>query len=88
MARGTAVPLNRIERVLSFVLGAVTVLTIAALIAIFIAAGAGVDRASGVWPVVFILPAIGLPIALVLAVVLIVVMGTRRRRIAAGDARQ
>jgi ABC-type multidrug transport system permease subunit len=88
MARGTAVPLNRIERVLSFVLAAVTALTIAALIAIFIAAGTGVDRGSGVWPVVFILPAIGLPIALVLAVVLIVVMGTRRRRIAAGDAGQ
>lgn len=86
MANGTAVPLNRIERVLSFVLGAVTALTIAALITIFVGAAADADRATGVWPVVVVLPAIGLPIALVLAVVLIIVMGTRRRRLAADDA--
>jgi ABC-type polysaccharide/polyol phosphate export permease len=88
VAQGTAVPLNRIERILAFVLAAVAGLTIIALIAVFVAGAAGVDRTSGIWPVVFLLPAIGLPIMLIVGIVLIVVMGTRRRRLAAGDARK
>ncbi len=86
MARGTAVPLNRIERILAFILASVAGLTIVSLVALFIGAAAHVDRSSGIWQIVFFLPAIGLPIALVVAVVLIIVMGIRRRRLAADDA--
>jgi uncharacterized BrkB/YihY/UPF0761 family membrane protein len=86
VARGTAVPLNRIERILAFMLGAVVVLTIASVVAIFIGGAAGAAETGGIWPVLRLLPAIGLPIALVLAIVLIIVMGVRRRRLAADDA--
>jgi uncharacterized membrane protein len=89
VARGTAIPLNRIERILAFVLGAVAVLTVAAIVALLIGRAAGVTALStGIWPVVGILPLLGLPIVLVLAIVLIVVMGVRRRRLAADDARR
>jgi uncharacterized membrane protein len=89
VARGTAIPLNRIERILAFVLGAVAVLTVAAIVALLIGRAAGVTALSaGIWPVVGILPMIGLPIVLVVAIVLIVVMGIRRRRLAADDARR
>jgi hypothetical protein len=86
MAKSTAVPLNRTERVLAFVLAAVTGLTIVAIVALLVARAAHVaDLGSGVWPVVAILPLVGLPAALVLAIVLIIVMNTRRRRLDAGQ---
>jgi hypothetical protein len=86
VARGTAVPLNRTERILAFILAAVAGLTVLDMVVLFIGRAAGADPASGVWPVILTLPLLGLPIALVLAIVLIVVMGTRRRRLAADDA--
>jgi hypothetical protein len=86
VARGTAVPLNRIERILAFMLAAVVALTIASVVAIFIGGAVGATETAGIWPVLRILPAIGLPIALVLAIALIIVMGVRRRRLAADDA--
>lgn len=89
MARGTAVPLNRIERILAFVLASVAGLTVVSIVALLIGRAAHVtDLSAGVWPVVAVLPLIGLPIALVLAIVLIIVMNTRRRRLAADDARK
>ena len=89
MARGTAVPLNRIERILAFVLAAVAGLTVLSIVALLVGRAAHVtDLGVGIWPVVAVLPLIGLPIALVLAIVLIIVMNTRRRRLAADDARE
>ena len=89
MARGTAVPLNRIERILAFVLAAVAGLTVLSIVALLVGRAAHVtDLGVGIWPVVAVLPLIGLPIALVLAIVLIIVMNTRRRRLAAYDARE
>lgn len=86
MAKGTAVPLNRTERVLAFVLAAVTGLTVLAIVALLVARAAHIaDLAGGVWPVVAILPLVGLPAALVLALVLIIVMNTRRRRLDAAQ---
>jgi hypothetical protein len=89
VAQGTAVPLNRTERVLAFVLAGVGALTVAAIVALLVARAAGVsDLSGGLWPTVAVLPLIGLPVLLVLAIVLIVAMSTRRRRLAAGDARR
>jgi hypothetical protein len=85
MAKGTAVPLNRTERVLAFVLAAVTGLTVLAIVALLVARAAAADLGSGAWPVVAILPLIGLPVALVLAIALILLMSTRRRRLDAGQ---
>ena len=87
MANGTAVPLNRIERILAFVLGAVAALTVICIAAVLIGRAVGVtDLSAGVWPVIGLLPLLGLPVALVLAIVLIIAMGIRRRRLAADDA--
>jgi len=89
VAQGTAVPLNRTERILAFALAGIGALTIAAIIALLVARATGMnDLSGGIWPVVAILPLIGLPLMAVLAVALVVTMGTRRRRLAAGDARR
>lgn len=70
---------------LAFVLAAVTGLTLIAIVALLIARAVHVaDLSAGIWPVVAVLPLVGLPIALILAIVLIVVMNTRRRRLDAG----
>jgi hypothetical protein len=69
-------------------LGAIVALTIGSVVAIFVGGAIGADPSSGFWPTVRVLPALGLPIALVLALVLIIVMGIRRRRLAADDARK
>ena len=86
MADNSAVRLNRTERILAFVLAAVAALSIIGILAVFIGRATGTDLSTGVWPVIAIMPFIGLPIALVLAIVFIFVTGTRRRRLAAGDA--
>ncbi len=63
-------------------------MSILAFIAIIIgtALGAGNDGGlgKGVWPVVYILPAIGLPIGFVLIIVLLVTTAVRRGRAAKG----
>ncbi|MDP3209052.1 MAG: hypothetical protein Q8M65_07875, partial [Rhodoglobus sp.] len=52
-----------------------------AFLAIVIGTGIGVTNFSGgVWPAVIVLPAVGLPIGIVLMIVLIVVSGLRRGR--------
>jgi uncharacterized membrane protein len=88
VARGTAVPLNRTERIAAFVVGAVGVVTVLDLIALLIGRGAGADVSQGVWPIVAVLPGIGLPLLLIALVVLIVLMVLRSRRLAADDARR
>jgi len=66
-------------------LGGVTAITVISIVALLVGRAAHVsDLSTGVWPVVAVLPLIGLPIALVLAIVLIAVMNTRRRRLDAG----
>ena len=85
MADNSAVRLNRTERILAFVLAAVAGLSIIAILAVLVGRLTHAELGAGVWPVVAILPFIGLPVALVLAIVFIIVTGTRRRRLAAGD---
>ena len=75
-------PLNRIERILAFVIGSVGGLSILAIVAIFIGRAANVSFTGGVWPAVAILPEIGLPITIVLLVVFLVVTTVRRGRLA------
>jgi len=88
VARGTAVPLNRIERIVAFVLGAIGGLTVLDLVVLLIARVAGADFRQGIWTVVAVLPGIGIPILFIALVVFIVLMVLRARRLAADDARQ
>ena len=85
MANDTAVPLNRIERILRNMIASSAGLSIIAIIATIIARSAGVDTREGVWLTIAVLPFIGLTIALVLIIVFIVVSVVRRRRLARDD---
>ena len=84
MAENTAVPLNRIERVLAFMIASVAGLSVLAIIAIIIASAAKADTSNGPWLTIAVLPTVGLPIAFLLIIVFAVVSIVRRRRIAAG----
>ena len=56
-------------------------LSIIAFLAVIIGTATGVtDFSGGAWPVAIVLPAIGLPIGLVLMIALIIVSGLRRGR--------
>jgi formate/nitrite transporter FocA (FNT family) len=81
VAENTPVPLNRTERILAFMIAAVGGLSVLSIIAIIITGFAHVDTTSGVWLTVKLLPAIGLPIALILIIVFGVLSGVRRRRL-------
>jgi uncharacterized integral membrane protein len=82
VAENTRVPLNRIERVLAFVVATIAGVSILAIVAIFIGRATHVNFASGVWPTVALLPGIGLPFALVGLIVFLIVTTVRRTRLA------
>jgi hypothetical protein len=79
---------SRFERALAYMVAAVIVLSLASFVALIIGTSVGLARddfAVGIWPVVTILPLIGLPIGFVLIVVLLIASAVRRGR-AAKDA--
>lgn len=82
MADNTRVPLNRIERLIAFVIGSVFGLSIAAIVALIISGLTHADTNSGLWLSVKVLPAIGLPIGLLLLLVFAAVFSVRRNRLA------
>lgn len=86
MANDTAVPLNRIERVLAFIIGSVAGISVLAIIAVFVGNLTGVDLSGGVWPSIAALPLVGLTLAFVLIIVFTVARIVRTRR-AAEDGR-
>lgn len=78
---------HRGERILAFMVASAIGLSILAFIAVIVGTAAGVtDFGVGVWPVVIVLPTVGLPIGLLLIIALIVISGIRRGR-EARDAR-
>jgi hypothetical protein len=86
-ASNTPITAHRGERILAFMIASAIGLSIICFIIVIIATAAGVRNfGTPPWPTVIILPAIGLPIGLVLVIVLIVVSGLRRGR-EARDAR-
>ena len=81
MANDTPITDHRDERILAFMVASSIGLSIVAFLAIIIATAVGVrDFGEGIWPVVFVLPLIGLPLGLVLIIVLITLSGVRRGR--------
>ena len=86
VAEKTPVNDNRNERILAYMLASAIGLSILAIIAVIAGTGFGVRNfGEGIWPVVIVLPTIGLPIGFVLLVVLIVMNAVRKSR-AARDA--
>ena len=84
MAENTPVPLNRIERVLAFMIAGIGGLSLLAIIAILVASFSKADTSEGPWLLISVFPALGLPVALVLIVVFAVISIVRRRRLADG----
>jgi hypothetical protein len=86
-ASNTPISANRGERILAFMIASAIGLSILCFIIVIIATAAGIrDFGTPPWPTVIILPAIGLPIGLVLMIALIIISGLRRGR-EARDAR-
>jgi len=72
---------NRAERVLAFMVAASIGMSILALLVVMIASLAGgVDLSVGVWPVIAVLPLVGLPIGIVFMITLFIVSAIRRGR--------
>ena len=81
MAENTPIIDNRAERVLAFMVAASIGLSIVAFLAIIIATAAGVTNfGEGIWPVIIVLPLVGLPIGLGFMIALFIVSAIRRGR--------
>jgi hypothetical protein len=77
--------LNRIARILAFMIASSAGLSILSIVAVLIAGTARVDMTGGVWPVIAVLPFVGLTLAALLIVALLVVSILRRRAAGAGQ---
>jgi len=82
VANDTPVPLNRIERILRNMIASAAGLSIIAIVATIVAGFARIDVNQGIWPVVVVLPFIGLTLAFVLIIAFLIVSIVRRRRLA------
>jgi hypothetical protein len=81
VADKSPVHVNRNERILAYMLVSAIGLSIVAIVAVIAGTGLGVrDFDEGIWPVVVVLPTVGLPIGFILVAVLLVVSATRRSR--------
>lgn len=85
MANDTPVPLNRIERILRNMIASAAGLSIIAIVATIVAGFARIDVNQSIWPVVVVLPFIGLTLAFVLIIAFLIVSIVRRRRLASGS---
>ncbi|CAN5181397.1 hypothetical protein BH11ACT2_BH11ACT2_20510 [soil metagenome] len=65
---------------LAFIIASCLGLSVIAIIAIFIGRAAGAVMNSQLWTTVVVLPSIGIPIAIFLMIVLLVVSAVRRAR--------
>jgi len=82
VANDTPVPLNRIERILRNMIASAAGLSILAIIATIVAGFARVNVNEGIWPVIVVLPFIGLTLAFVLIIAFLILSIVRRRRLA------
>lgn len=84
MSNQTPVTDHRAERVLAYMVAATIGISILAFLAVMIGtlAGVGADDgfSQGVWPVILVLPLIGLPLGFILLIALLILNGVRRAR--------
>ncbi|HEY5222563.1 MAG TPA: hypothetical protein VIJ18_05890 [Microbacteriaceae bacterium] len=73
----TPPPVSRAQRTLAFVIGGLVVISLLAILAIIIGtwlgAGGAQGSGQGIWPTVFFIPLIALPMAFVLIIILLAV---------------
>ena len=78
---GEDLPVRRVDRILAFMSLGLTVVSIVCFFVVIAARPAGVDDFSeGFWPVIVVLPMIGLPLAFVLMITVLVMSFVRRAR--------
>jgi TRAP-type C4-dicarboxylate transport system permease small subunit len=81
---------SRPQRILSFIIAALVVVSLLCIVAILIGTAVGgfaqQGSGQGVWPAVFVLPLIALPIAFVLMIVLFVLTARSRSKAAKAQA--
>ncbi|WP_308465874.1 hypothetical protein [Rathayibacter soli] len=84
MTSETPQPVSRAQRTLAFVIGGLVVISLFAIFAIIIGTwlGAGPAQGSGegIWPTVFFIPLIALPMAFILIIILLTVSMVRRNK--------
>ena len=92
MTSQTPPPASRLQRVLSYIVAALVVVSLVCIAAILVGSALGgmpqQGSGQGLWPAVFLLPLIALPIAFVLLITLIIVVGRQRSRAAKSAAGQ
>lgn len=72
--------LNRIERVLAYMIASSAGLAIVVIVVVLVGNAAGWDMTGGLWPGVLMVPLIGLPLAFLLIIAFLVASAVRRRR--------
>lgn len=78
---------HRTERVLISMIAAIVLLSMAAFVARMVGQVSGVDDwTAGAWPVVSVLPLLGLPLAMLLVIGYIVASAVRRSRTTRGTS--
>jgi hypothetical protein len=90
-AAPTPVTINRSERLMAYAIVAVVALSLVCFVSVIVGTsmGAGADDgfSQGIWPAVFLVPYLGLPLAFLLIVALLVSNGVRRSRAAKNSRR-
>ncbi|WP_431277886.1 hypothetical protein [Leifsonia poae] len=86
MTQQTPPATSRIQRVLSYIIAALVVISLVCIAAILIGTAVGGFAAQGsgqgLWPAVFLLPLLALPIAVVLMIVLFIITARQRTKAA------
>ncbi|OJX72467.1 MULTISPECIES: hypothetical protein [unclassified Leifsonia] len=86
MTQQTPAPASRVQRVLSYIIAALVIVSLVCIAAILIGTAVGgfaqQGSGEGLWPAVFVFPLIALPIAFVLIIALIIVVGRQRSKAA------
>ncbi|WP_411558056.1 multidrug ABC transporter ATPase [Plantibacter sp. MPB07] len=81
--------ISRPERILAYMVVTIVAVSIAAFVAVMVGTATGLEQgdfAVGLWPVVTILPLVGLPIAFLMLITLIIVGAVRRSRESRGQS--
>ena len=83
MTQQTPPPASRLQRILSYIVAALVIVSLVCIAAILIGTAAGQfaqqGSGQGCWPTVFFFPLFALPVAFVLIIVLIVLSAVRNR---------
>ncbi|MFJ8894457.1 hypothetical protein ACIRCZ_07735 [Leifsonia sp. NPDC102414] len=86
MTQQTPQAASRLQRILSYIIAALVIISLVCIAAVLIGSALGgmpeQGSGQGIWPVVFVLPMIGLSVAFILVIALIVITGRQRSKAA------